>query len=262
MKMMAIGMGKHKGAAYYHRAAVAHTMQLIVETVGLEVMQRCPILFGLALVENAYHRTCIVKALPPEGIFQGEKALLAVSKERMAKLPFDEIDILIINHIGKDISGTGMDTNVTGRNRDILGDFDTRTRIKRIYVRDLTEKTDGNATGIGFADFTRTRLVNKMDRQKTWINAITGVSPEKGRIPIFFDTDREVLDACFKTIGNVSVSEAKVVHIQDTLSLNKISISRAYEKNIAENSRLKQLGEWKIMALDESENIIDPFVSR
>lgn len=259
MKMMAIGMGKHEGAAYYHRAAVEHTFQVIVETVGLEVMKRCPILFGLALVENAYHQTCIVKALSSEEIFQGEKTLLTVAKERMARLPFDEIDILIVDRIGKDISGTGMDTNVTGRNRDLLGDFDTPTRIKRIYVRDLTDKTDGNATGIGFADFTSTRLVDKMDRQKTWINAITGVSPEKGMTPIFFDTDRKVLDACFKTIGNVSVPDVKIVHIQDTLALNRISVSKAYEKDIEKNSRLKLLDEWKMMNLDASDNMIDPF---
>ena len=123
MKMMAIGMGKHKGAAYYHRAAVQLTFQRIVETVGLEVMKRCPILFGLATVENAYHQTCVIKGLLPEDIFEGEKKLLAISKERMARLPFDDIDVLIVDEIGKDVSGTGMDTNVTGRNRDILGRF-------------------------------------------------------------------------------------------------------------------------------------------
>lgn len=261
MKMMAIGMGKNKGAEYYHRAAVQLTFPRIVETVGLEVMKRCPILFGLATVENAYHQTCIVKALPPEDIFEGEKELLAVSKERMAKLPFDEIDVLIVDRIGKDIAGTGMDTNVTGRNRDLLGDFTTRPRVKRVYVRDLTHKTEGNATGIGLADFTSTRLVKKMDHHKTWINVITGISPEKGAIPIHFDTDREVLDACFKTIGEIPVSNTKVVHIKDTLSVNRISVSQAYKTDIAKNSKLKLLGEWKEMVLDASGNIINPFDS-
>jgi hypothetical protein len=259
MKMMAIGMGKQKGAEYYHKAAVQLTFQKIVETVGLEVMKRCPVLFGLATVENAYHQTCIIRALQPEDIFEGEKMLLTVSKERMAQLPFDEIDILIVDQIGKDISGTGMDTNVTGRNRDLLGDFTTRPRVKRVYVRDLTEKTEGNATGIGLADFTSTRLVNKMDQHKTWINVITGISPEKGALPIYFDTDQEVLDSCFKTIGNIPIPEARVIHIKDTLSVNRISVSQAYEKEILENKGLKLSGEWREMAMDAKGNIMNPF---
>ena len=177
----------------------------------------------------------------------------------MAKLPFDEIDVLIVDRIGKDIAGTGMDTNVTGRNRDLLGDFTTRPRVKRVYVRDLTHKTEGNATGIGLADFTSTRLVKKMDHHKTWINVITGISPEKGAIPIHFDTDREALDACLKTIGEIPVPKVRVVHIKDTLSVNKISVSQAYAKEIDKNSDLKLLGQWKEMALDSSGNMINPF---
>ena len=259
MKMMAIGMGKQKGAEYYHKAAVQLTFQRIVETVGLEVMKRCPVLFGLGTVENAFHDTCFIKALLPEYILEGEKKLLVIAKERTAQLPFDEIDILIVDRIGKDISGTGMDTNVTGRNRDLLGDFTTRPRAKRVYVRDLTEKTEGNATGIGLADFTSTRLVKKMDCHKTWINVITGISPEKGAIPIHFDTDREVLKACFDTIGDISPAKALVVHFKDTISLNRISVSQAYDTEIAGNSKLKLMGDWKEMALDGEGNIIDPF---
>ena len=259
MKMMAIGMGKQKGAEYYHKAAVQLTFQKIVETVGLEVMKRCPIIFGFGTVENAYHQTCMVKALLPEKIYEGEKELLTISKQRMAQIPFDEIDILIVNQIGKDISGTGMDTNVTGRNRDLLGDFTTRPRVKRVYVRDLTDKTEGNATGIGLADFTSSRLVKKMDQHKTWINVITGISPEKGALPIYFDSDQEVLDACFKTIGNIAAPEARVLHIKDTLSVNQMSVSSAYEKEISENNNLKLLGNWKEMALDAQGDIVNSF---
>jgi len=259
MKMMAIGMGKQKGAEYYHKAAVQLTFQKIVETVGLEVMKRCPILFGFGTVENAYHQTSMVKALLPEDIYEGEKKLLVIAKERMASIPFDEIDILIVDQIGKDISGTGMDTNVTGRNRDLLGDFTTRPRVSRVYVRDLTDKTEGNATGIGLADFTSTRLVNKMDQHKTWLNTITGISPEKAAVPIYFDTDREVLDACFKTIGNILPTDARIVHIRDTLSVDKISVSKAYAEEISQNSDLKLLGDWDVLALGADRNIVDPF---
>jgi hypothetical protein len=259
MKMMAIGMGKHKGAEYYHRAAVQLTFQRIVERVGLEVIARCPVLFGLGIVENAYHQTCLVKALQPEDIFEGEKQLLAISKERMARLPFDEIDVLVIDQIGKDISGTGMDTNVTGRNRDILGDFLSRPRVKRIFVRDLTEETKGNAIGIGFADYTTTRVADRIDRKKTYVNCLTAISPEKGAIPMHFDTDREALEACMDTIGNITAAEVRLVHIKNTLALTEISASRAYEREIDDNRTLERLGDWKKVRLDESDNLVSPF---
>lgn len=259
MKMMAIGMGKQKGASYYHKAAIRLTFQKIVETVGLEVMKRCPILFGLGTVENAFHDPCVIRAFNPEDILEGEKGLLKIAKERLAQLPFDEIDVLIVDQIGKDIAGTGMDTNVTGRNFDLLGDFTTRPKVKRVFVRDLTEKTEGNATGIGLADFTTVRLVEKMDKHKTWMNVITGISPEKGAIPIHFDTDKEILNACFETIGDTPPAEARVLHIQNTIAVHRISASLAYADEIAKNDKLKLLNDWKEMALDSEGNLENPF---
>lgn len=261
MKMMAIGMGKHKGAEYYHSAAVKLTFQRIVENVGLEVIQRCPVLFGLGIIENAYHQTCLIKALPPKAIFEGEKKLLTISKQRMARLPFDEIDVLVIDQIGKDVSGTGMDTKVIGRNRDILGDFITSPRVKRIFVRDLTADTEGSAIGIGFADFTTTRLVNKIDRHKTYVNCLTAISPEKGAIPMYFDTDREALEACFNTIGDIPIDQVRMVHIKNTLALENISVSRAFESEIRQKPSLKLLGEWDEIELNKDGNLVNPFTN-
>lgn len=259
MKMMAIGMGKQKGASYYHKAAVRLTFEKIIQSVGTEVMKRCPILFGLAVVENAFHETCAVRAFRPETLLEGEIELLKVAKQRMARLPFDEIDVLIVDEIGKDISGTGMDTNVTGRNYDLLGDFTTRPRVKRVFVRDLTEKSGGNAIGIGLADFTTTRLVDKIDRQKTWMNAITGISPEKGAVPIHFDTDKEVLAACFETIGDTPSDQARIVHIRNTQDVQNISVSKAYAGEIAANSKLKILTDWQEMEIDPTGNMAERF---
>ena len=261
MKMMAIGMGKHKGAEYYHSAAVKLTFQRIVENVGLEVIQRCPVLFGLGVVENAYHQTCLIKALLPQDIFEGEKKLLSLSKERMARLPFDDIDVLVIDQMGKDISGTGMDTKVTGRNRDILGDFSAGPLVKRIFVRDLTDDTKGSAIGIGFADFTTTRLVNRMDRLKTYVNCLTAVSPEKGAIPMYFDTDREALEACFNTIGDIPIEQVRMVHIKNTIALENISVSSAFESEIKQKSDLKILGKWNRVALNKDGNLVSPFTN-
>ena len=262
MKMMAIGMGKQTGASFYHKAAVRLTFEKIIESVGTEIMKRCPILFGLALVENAFHETCVVRAFNPETLKEGEMELLKVAKQRMALLPFDEIDVLIVDQIGKDISGTGMDTNVTGRNYDLLGDFTTKPRVKRVFVRDLTEKSGGNAIGIGLADFTTTRLVDKIDRQKTWMNAITGISPEKGAVPIHFDTDEEVLAACFETIGDTPSDQARIVHIRNTLDVQTISVSKAYADEVASNSKLQLLTDWKEMEIDPTGNIADCFHTR
>ena len=255
MKMMAIGMGKQKGASYYHQAAIRLSFQNIVEQVGLEVMQRCPVLFGLGIVENAFSNICAIRAFRPDSLRDGEVELLKLSKRRMARLPFDEIDVLIVDQIGKDVSGTGMDTNVTGRNIDILGDFTTTPSIKRIFVRNLTDASEGNAIGIGFADFTTNRLVEKMDTHKTWMNSITAISPEKGSIPIHFSTDKEALMACFQTIGETPPKQARVVRILDTLSLQHIQVSRAFEDEIRTNTALKQQGDWQQLSFDSHGNL-------
>jgi hypothetical protein len=259
MKMMAIGMGNQIGAHYYHQAAVGLTFQRIIETVGREVLRRCPILCGVGIVENGHDQTCLIKALLPEEIPKGEEALLVIAKERMARLPFHDIDVLIIDEIGKNISGTGMDINVTGRNRDILGDYTTSPKVGRIFVRDLTGETEGNALGIGLADFTTTRMVEKMDRKKTYINCLTAISPEKGAIPMYFDTDREALEACFASIGDKSLQSVRLVHIRNTMRLSRLSVSRAFEAEITANDHLKRLNEWDAMTLDNQGNIISPF---
>ena len=259
MKMMSIGMGKQKGATYYHQAAVRLGFPKIIETVGREVIKRCPILFGLGIVENAYHQTCLVRALAPGDIPEAEQALLKVAKQRMARLPFDDIDLLIVDHIGKDISGIGMDSNVTGRNRDLIGDFTTRPRTKRVYVRDLTEASEGNANGIGLADFTSARLVGKINREKTYMNAITGISPEKAAIPIYFDSDKEVLEAAFRTIGDVPPARARIVHIRNTNDIHRISVSAAYRDETEANPDLSVIGEWQPMTFDSQGNLHAPF---
>jgi hypothetical protein len=255
MKMMAIGMGKQKGAEYYHKAAVKFTFQKIISTVGLEVIKKCPILFGLAIVENGYDQTSMLQAILPDDIPEEEEKLLSIAKQRMARLPFHDIDVLIVDEIGKNISGTGMDVNITGRNRDILGDFTTGPFIKRIFVRNLSKESEGNALGIGLADFTTTRLIKNMDIKKTYINCITAISPEKGSIPMYFDTDREALEACLWTIGGVSAPEVRLVYIKNTLELSKMYVSEAFKKELRERNDLKILSRWEDIPLDTHGNM-------
>jgi len=259
MKMMAIGMGKHTGARLYHQAAVGYGMTRVIETVGRVVMENAPVLCGLGLVENGYDRTAIIRAVLPENLAEAEKKLLDEARRRMARIPFADIDLLIIDEIGKNISGTGMDTNVTGVNRDILGTFNAEPRTRRLFVRDLTPETEGNALGIGFADFTTTRLVEKIDRQKTYINCLTGISPEKGAIPMHFETDRECIEAAIHCLGMVTPETLRIVHIRNTLSLETLNVSRAYLPEIQRNNALEIIGKWQPMAFGADGNLITPF---
>jgi len=259
MKMMAIGMGKHKGAQLYHKASVRYGMNRVIETVGLVVMEKAPVLCGLGLVENGYDRTAVLRAARPLDLVDVEKKLLVDARCRMARIPFAEIDLLIVDEMGKNISGTGMDTNVTGVNRDILGTFSSEPRTRRLFVRDLTPETEGNALGIGFADFTTHRLVEKIDRHKTYINCLTGISPEKGAIPIHFETDRESIEAAIHCLGMIATDALRIVHIRNTLSLEKLNVSRTYLPDIQSNGSLKITGRWQPMAFGDDGNMASPF---
>lgn len=228
MKMMAIGMGKQKGAEYYHKAAIQYTFPKIIVDAGREVIKKAPILCGLGIVENGYDETAQIMALRPQEIEEKEKSLLALAKQMMPRLPFNDIDLLIVDEMGKDISGTGIDPNVTGRNRDLLGVFPHPTQVKRLFVRDLTPHSNGNATGIGLADLTTKRLVDKINYQATYMNCITGISLEKAAIPMYFDTDQEAIRVALGSIGLIPYEQSKIVRIKNTLQLDEVEVSEAY----------------------------------
>ena len=166
-KMLTIGLGKADGATEFHRQAVRHGFGIIEDAARL-VLGRCPVLFGLALLEDGCGDLSQVKALLPAVILTGEKKLLKIAADMMGRIPFDGIDILVVDRFGKDISGIGMDSNVTGRHRDLVGDFFTTPHVKRIFVRDLSPGSDGNGNGIGLADVTTRRLVDALDLEKTY----------------------------------------------------------------------------------------------
>jgi len=255
-KMMAIGMGKHDGASIYHRAAVAHGMEAIIIDAGRMVLEKCHVLFGLGIVENGVDRLTRLQAIPPEEILAAEKKLLRFSKKVMARIPFDNIDLLIVDEIGKNISGTGMDSKVIGRHRDLIGDFSIHPHPKRIFVRDLTDASEGNATGIGLADFTTDRCAEKVDRQKTAVNCLTALSPEKAALPLSFATDREAIDAALKTVGLRPVPELRVVRIQNTLALENLSVSEGLKTDILENLDTRLMEAFSEMAFNAAGNLM------
>ncbi|MFO7877698.1 MAG: lactate racemase domain-containing protein [Desulfovermiculus sp.] len=254
MKMLAIGLGKHTGASCLHALAPIHSMSRIIEHTARYILAHAPILMGLGMVENAFGQCTRIQAMLPEDVETEEKKLLIQAKELSAKIPFPELDLLIVDRIGKDISGTGMDTNVTGRNRDILGDFTSRPQVKRVLVRDLTPATHGNALGLGLADFCTARAVQAMDRMKTYANAMTAVSPEKAAIPMHFDTDRETIQAALDSLGHWDPETVRVVRIQDTLHLTRIQISPALVAELPAHCSIQ--GQAQEMQFDEKGNLV------
>ena len=228
MKMMAIGMGKLKGAELYHKAAVQHTFFKIITDAARLVLTKAPVICAVGILENAYGQTAKIKALETAEIESKEKDLLLLSKKMIAKLPFNEIDLLIIDEMGKDISGVGIDPNITGRNRDLLGVFPHPAQVKRLFVRDLTDSSKGNATGIGLADITTQRLVDKIDYVATYKNCITGISPEKAAVPMHFGSDREAIEVALGCIGPIPAVKSKIVRIKNTLRLDSVEVSETY----------------------------------
>lgn len=253
-KMLTIGLGKGEGAALYHKAAVQHSFTILQEAARY-ILENRSILFGLAIVEDGYGNVSRIEAIVPRDWFEAEQALLEEARLIMPRIPFDPIDILVVDEIGKDISGIGMDSNVTGRHRDIVGDFFTTPHVKRIFVRDLSPGSKGNGNGIGLADVTTRRLVDALDLEKTYVNAVTAISPEKAAIPMHFETDRECIQACLNTIGLIHPADSRIVRIKNTATLETLWISRTLEGEVASNPDFTVLRPWEPMAFDEGGNL-------
>jgi hypothetical protein len=210
--------------------------------VAAAVRRHCRIDFGIAILENAYEKTAHIEAIVSDNLEERERALLEKVKGLQAKLPFEELDLLIIDNMGKNISGTGMDSNIIGRRMQTGEPEFTTPSVTRIMVCNLTEASEGNAVGIGFADFTTKRLVDHLIPEATWVNCITGLGPQKGRIPVHFDTDERVLETAFETIGMIEPDDARVVRINSTLHLDEVLISESMQAAVDGREDLVPLG--------------------
>ena len=238
-KMMLIGLGKHAGAVNYHRAIKSFTFLEIIRAVADVVVQRCRVLGGLGLVENAFEETALVEAVPVERFYERECVLLEKARAWMPRLPLNDIDLLVVDEIGKEISGTGMDTNIVGRKfNDHAATADDATNCRRIFIRGLTEKTHGNATGIGLAEFTNRRTVEALDRESTTVNCVTAGHVTAAMIPVHFDTDREVVVTALKTLGLTEPPAARVVQIKNTLHLEEMLVSEACLPQLQDHPRV------------------------
>lgn len=259
MKMMLIGLGKHAGAKVYHSAIQDYSFSEIIQAVVENVLRRCHILAGLAIVESPYDETARIAAVAPEEIVTREKELLAQAKRWMPRLPFEHVDVLIVDEIGKNISGSGMDTNVIGRKFGIhQAGPDESPRVRHIILRGLTEESHGNATGIGLAEFCRTRLIEQMDVEATRVNCLTAGRPMGAMVPISFDTDRQLLDASLPAIGLTRPEDARVLWIRNTLLVAEVECSAAYWDEAREREDLEIISERRKFVFDATGNFV-PF---
>lgn len=257
-KMMLIGLGKHEGAKIYHRAIANYSFMEIITAVAESVIRKCRVVAGLAIVENAYDETARIEAVAPEEFLPRERELLKLACDWLPRLPFDRCDLLIIDRIGKNISGTGLDTNVVGRKfNDHAGTDRDRVHCRRIFVRGLTEETHGNATGIGLTEFTNHRTIAAVDRKITAIKCITGLHPTAAMLPIAFETDREVVAAALQTVGLIEPPDARVIQIADTLHLAECLVSRAYLSELQGRDDLTILDGPTPMGFDAAGNLSD-----
>jgi hypothetical protein len=239
LKMLAIGLGNQKGAEmiHWHRYDGYHK---IFPEAGKLIMKKTNIVMGLALLENALHETAFIHALLPIEFYEQEKHLLETAKDLLPRLPFKTIDVLVVEEIGKNISGVGMDTNVTGRFW-MPDEHDPRAPdIKKIAVLDLTEETHGNAIGIGLADVTTRRAFEKIDHHQTYVNCLTQGSGETGKIPPFLANDRDAIATAIRISGPIDPIDSRMIRIKNTQELNTLYISESLVAELKSSEELQK----------------------
>ncbi|HTS51002.1 MAG TPA: hypothetical protein VMH05_23810 [Bryobacteraceae bacterium] len=254
-KMLAIGLGKFAGAQRYHTYAYKLGLEHVIRSVGRQVLQSGKILGGLAILEDANHNTAQLTALPVEDMERKEEELLKLVKSWMGRIPIP-LDILILDEIGKNISGAGMDTKVV--NRSVYGEsnpWPELARIERIFLRDLSSQTYGNGVGLGMADVVHDRLLEKIDWQATQINSLTASTPTAIRTPIHFSSDRECLEKIALTVGRIDQNDVTYGWFRNSLELGFMKLSENLQAEIRKNPALEIVGPAESFEFDAAGNL-------
>ncbi|MCB7321249.1 nickel-dependent lactate racemase [Lacrimispora sp. 210928-DFI.3.58] len=229
-KMIAIGIAKHKGAAMFHSFGF-HRFGELIPPVAEKFLEKCPFAFGVGVVQNAYDDICTIEVCEKDNFMETDARLLEIAKEKIAKFLFDDIDVLIIDEIGKNISGNGHDPNVTGRN--ITRTFgDSTLKLKKLFVRGITPEAHHNGNGLGSCDVTTRRCLNEVDWEVTWGNCLTTGIMDATMIPYYVNTDEEAVKTCIHTLYSTDPKDTRIVHIKNTLSLETIQVSTALYESI------------------------------
>jgi hypothetical protein len=254
-KMLCIGMGKHDGALAFHRYALKHGFFPLLEAVGDVVVRKSNFRFGIGVVEDGQDQPAHIEALLPPEIVRREQVLLKMAEAHLPRLPAKTADVLVIGKIGKEISGAGMDPNITGRAYDFMeSDFSGMFHATRVAILNLSEASKGNAIGLGNADIITEKVWQAMDYEATVMNALTGVSLRKAAIPVRLPTDRKAIQACFTTIGPVPPGAVRAILIRDTRHLGEIWVSTAMKEEIARVPEA-EVGEPAPLPFDEAGNL-------
>ena len=262
-KMMAIGLGKWDGAKRYHSWALRIGMERVIRGVGATVLSTGKMLGGLAILEDAHHNTAELHAVGAQDMVPQEERLLSRVKGWKPNLPVDSVDLLIVDEIGKDISGAGMDTKVVNRGGP-QGPNSWRgvPAVQRIYVRDLSGNTYGNAIGMGFADIVHDRLVRQVDLKATWVNALTASVTYPAFTPVHFPTDRECLERVLPTCGRIDLSECTVLWIRNTLDLSFMLASQNLLPELRARAEVEVLGPAEELRFNPAGDLASPFATR
>ncbi len=250
VKMMAVGMGRAKGASMVHKLGAGHLAESI-PSIAKKMVAKAPIIGGLAIVENAMEQTVKIEGVKRSEIFIKDKQLLVESKALLPILPVDKIDFAVVLEMGKNFSGTGMDTNVIGRLRIEGMSEPKKPAINYLAVLDLSDASHGNANGIGLADFTTERLVSKIDKQSTYLNCITSGFVIRAAIPMTYKSDQELFEGVYQVIRPDDSSKLKMTILKNTLHIDELWVSEAIFEEIKENKNIELMkGPCKIGFMD------------
>ena len=238
-KIMTVGLGNHKGACAFHHNGFSYLSEALLETARVFLRSQ-KILFGIGIVENAYERTMKIEAILPDNLVSKEKELLKLAKENMPRLLMDEVDVLIVERMGKDISGAGMDPNITGRPVTPMP-RKTNLHVQTLVVLDLTPASHGNATGIGAADITTRRMLNKINFTDLYTNVLTSGATMAARLPVIVNDDEEAVRVAIRVAHRQHLEDVKVVRIENTLNLSEIMVSENFLPLLEGDKRFKIL---------------------
>lgn len=253
MKMIAIGLGKQKGADVFHSHGFPEFHRLI-PAVGRFSISHANMNFGIGIVENGHSHLSLIEAMPGPKIHEREIELLKVARERMGRLPGERIDVLIVDQIGKDISGDGADPNVI--NRDVSGELlkseiIPKPDVHRVIFRDLTPDTEGNATGVGLGDFVLKQLADKINPTFTYMNVITSKYPAGGRLPMVIDNDRQALYLAIGSAMHTQIENVKIARVRNTKDVEELWVSEALWPELESTGQVTALGDFVAMSFDD-----------
>lgn len=259
LKMIAIGLAKHVGCSWFHKQGF-DTFAERIPMVARVFLEKMPVVFGVGVVQNAYDEISDIMIFPREKIIEGDAEMLCIAKRRFPRFKFDNIDLLIIDRIGKNISGEGADPNVTGRG--FMPYFDDDFHAKKLMIRGLTEQSHHNACGLGLADITTRSCLNSVDWASTWINLTTNTMLNGAKIPMYQNSDYDAIRTAIRTCTKIDYAKARVVRILDTLSLNEFEVSESMLTELRDREDIDIISEPYGLQFDSNGNMEDFCLSK